>query len=116
MAAGDRDNYSGDSTYVAPTGGVTRGKIYLVSGKYVVARSTALAAATYLGGTGVIWATKAAGTGKAFVAGEKVYALANVINKTASGAVLVGVCLKAAATTDTEILIDTGTGLNVTAT
>ena len=116
MAAGDRDNYSGDLTYTAPSGGVTRGKIYKISSTWVVARETKDAAASFIGATGVVWATKAAGTGKSFVVGEKVYALAAVINKTASGAVLVGVCRKAAAATDTAILIDIGTGLAVTET
>lgn len=115
-SAGDRDNYSGDKSYTAPTGGVIRGKIYLISGTYVVARETKDAAAAFIGGTGVIWATKAAATGKSFVLGEKVYALANVVNKTATGAVPIGVCRQAAAATDTSILIDTGTGLAVTAT
>ena len=113
MAAGDRDNYSGDLLFVAPTGGVTRGRIYLNSGKYVVARSTALAGATYIGGGGVIWATKATGTGKAFDLGEKVYVLSNVIDKEGGGAVLLGVALKAAAASDTEILVDIGRGVTV---
>lgn len=116
MAAGDGINYSGVETYTAPTGGVTRGKIYLISGTYVVATETASAAATFLGRTGAVEATKATGTGKSFVKGEKVYVLANQINKTATGAVLVGVCRKAAATTDAVISIDIGTGLAVTAT
>ena len=116
MAAGDGINYSGVSEYVAPTGGVTRGKIYLISGTYVVASETAAVSVVFRGRTGLMQATKATGTGKSFVIGEKVYALSNVINKTATGGVLVGVCRRAAATTDTFIDIDTGTGLAVTAT
>jgi hypothetical protein len=113
--AGDRDNYSGDAVYTAPTGGVTRGEIYNISGIYVVARETADAAASFVGATGVVWATKATGTGKAFVVGEEVFALSNVVDKTATGAVLIGVCRKAAAVGDALVLIDTGTGLPVTA-
>ena len=116
MAAGDGINYSGVAEYTAPTGGVTRGKIYLLSGTSVVASETANAAATFRGRTGLCQATKATGTGKSFVLGEKVYALANVVNKTATGAVLIGVCRRAAATTDAFIDIDIGTGLAVTAT
>jgi hypothetical protein len=115
-AAGDGVNYSGVAEYTAPTGGVTRGKIYLISGQYVVAQETKDATVAFRGRTGPVEVTKATGTGKSFVIGEKVYALSNVINKTATGAVLVGVCLEAAATTDTSIKIDTGTGLAVTAT
>jgi hypothetical protein len=115
-SAGDRDNYSGDSSYTAPTGGVTKGKIYLISGTYVVARETVAVGLPFIGGTGVIRATKAAATGKSFVIGEKVYALANVVNKTATGAVLIGVAREAAGATDTSILIDTGNGLAPTAT
>jgi hypothetical protein len=115
MAAGDGINYSGVAEYTAPTGGVTRGKIYLISGTYVVASETANAGASFLGRTGTMEATKATGTGKSFVKGEKVFVLSNVINKKATGAVLVGRCLKAAATTDAAIDIDTGTGLAVTA-
>lgn len=116
MAAGDGINYSGVAEYTAPTGGVVRGKLYLISGMYVMASETAAAGVTFRGRTGLMQATKATGTGKSFVVGEKVYVLANQINKSATGAVLVGVCRKAAATTDAVIDIDIGTGLSVAAT
>ncbi len=115
-AAGDGCNYSNVIEYTAPTGGVTRGKIYLISGQYVVAQETVAATLAFRGRTGPVEATKAAATGKSFVVGEKVYVLSNVINKTATGAVLVGVCIEAAGATDTSIKIHMGTGLPVTAT
>ncbi len=115
-AAGDGVNYSNVLEYTAPTGGVIRGKVYLISGQYVVAQETKDAAALFRGRTGPVEMTKATGTGKSFVVGEKVYALSNQANKTATGAVLIGVCLEAAATTDTSIKVHLGNGLAVTAT
>lgn len=116
MANGDRTNFSGDLSFTAPTGGVTRGKIYLISGVYVVARETVAAGAAFLGAVqGAVKVEKAAGTGKAFVAGEKVYALSNVVNKTATGAVLIGYAIEAASATATSVKIWL-TGLPVTAT
>jgi predicted RecA/RadA family phage recombinase len=116
MPAGDRDNFNGDLEFTAPTGGVTRGRIYLISGVYVAARNTAAATEKFLGAVvGAVEVEKAAGTGKAFVAGEKIYALANVANKTGTGAVLVGFAIEAAAATAASVKVFL-TGLPVTAT
>ena len=116
MSAGDRQNFSGDLLLTAPTGGVTRGKIYLISGVYVVARETAAAGAPFLGAVnGPVVAEKATGTGKAFVIGEKIYALSSVADKDATGAVLVGFAIAAAATASGEVDVFL-TGLPVTAT
>lgn len=116
MSAGDRTNFSGDLRLTAPTGGVVRGKIYLISGVYVVARETAAAAASFLAAVkGSVTVEKATGSGKAFVVGEKVYFLANVVDKTASGAVLIGFALGAASAAADSIDIEL-TGLPVTAT
>lgn len=115
MSAGDRTNFSGDLQLTAPTGGVTRGSIYLISGVYVVARETAAAGASFLAAVeGAVEVTKATGTGKSFVAGEEVFALSNVANKTATGAVLVGYALESAGVSDSSIAIKL-TGLPVTA-
>lgn len=116
MSAGDRQNFSGDLSLTAPSGGVTRGKIYLISGIYVVARETAAAGAKFLGAVnGPVVVEKAAGTGKAFVVGEKIYALSNVADKTGTGAVLIGFALAAAAAASDEAEVYL-TGLPVTST
>ena len=116
MSAGDRQNFSGDLQLTAPTGGVVRGKIYLISGVYVVARETAAAGAKFLGAVnGPVVAEKATGTGKAFVIGEKIYALSNVADKDATGAVLIGFAIASAATASGEVDVFL-TGLPVTAT
>jgi len=104
MAVGDRINNNGDGLFTAPTGGVTRGKIYKIGDKQVVARQTVDAAATFLGAHwGDVEVTKAAGTGKTFALGAKVYALSNVAALNATGAVLIGYATKAAAATDTVV-------------
>ena len=116
MSAGDRQNFSGDLQLTAPTGGVVRGKIYLISGVYVVARETAAAGASFLGAvTGAAEVEKATGTGKAFVIGEKVYALSNVADKNGTGAVLIGFAIASASTASDEVDVFL-TGLPVTAT
>ena len=115
MSAGDRSNFSGDLSLTAPTGGVTRGSLYLISGVYVMARETASAGDSFLAAvTGPVEVTKATGTGKSFVAGEEAFFLANVINKTATGATLVGFVLEAAGVSDTTVKVYL-TGLPVTA-
>jgi len=116
MPQGDRDNFNGDLTLTAPSGGVVRGRIYLISGVYVVARETKDATEQFLAAVcGPVVVQKSAGTGKDFVAGEKVYYLANQADKTGTGAVLIGYSLEAAAATASEMLIYL-TGLPVTAT
>jgi predicted RecA/RadA family phage recombinase len=115
MATGDRVNFSGDLTFTAPTGGVTRGKIYNDEDIYVVARETADATEEYLGAvTGGVTMTKATGTGKSFSRGDEVFAVSNQADVTASGAVLIGWALSDASTSDTTVDVYL-TGLPVTA-
>lgn len=115
MATGDRTNFSGDLQLTAPTGGVVRGKLYLISGIYVMARETADAGDSFLAAChGPIEVTKATGTGKSFVAGEEVFALSNVVNKTATGAALIGFAIAAAGISDSTVKVFL-TGLPVTA-
>jgi hypothetical protein len=121
MAAGDRDNFSGDLSITAPTGGFTRGSIYLVNDAYFVARETKAAGSACLmaslAGAGAVWATKATGTGKSFAAGDKVYVKSNVAeNASSTGAVLLPcVCILAAGVSDTAVLVAAG-GIAPTAT
>lgn len=118
-AAGDRDNFSGDISVTAATGGYTKGKTYLVADSYVVARETKDAASTCIvAAKGCIWATKAAGTGKSFVVGDKVYVKSNVLeNATSTGAVLLNATvLEAAGATDTKVRIELHGGLSPAAT
>ncbi len=110
-SVGDRDNISGDLQVTVPTGGYTRGSIYLIADSYWIARETALAAALALVGvpaglTGM-WVTKAAATGKNFAIGDKVYVKSNVAeNATSTGAVLLPwVALAVAAATDTKVFV-----------
>lgn len=109
MSAGDRDNYSGDLSLTAPTGGVVKGKVYAISNSYVVARETKDAAAAFLAAcTGAVWATKVSGTGKSLAVGQKVYyaSASASVSPSTTGNVLIGRCLKAAAATDTSALIE----------
>lgn len=117
MAVGDRPNFSGDLSLTAPTGGVTRGLIYLIQGVYVVARETASAAAAFAAAVrGPVTVSKVAATGKSFAVGQKVYYVSATKNLTpsATGNVLVGFALSAAAATDTSVDVFM-TGLPVTA-
>lgn len=120
MATGDRNNFSGDISVTAATGGYTRGKIYLIADTYWVARETAAAAASCLMAAcvGCVEVTKATGTGKNFVVGDKLYVKSNVAeNATSTGAVLLnGTVVRVAATTDTTVLVQFHGGLPVTAT
>jgi predicted RecA/RadA family phage recombinase len=112
MAQGDRNNFSGDVTLTAPTGGVVRGQIYLIGDAYWVARETADAGDSFLAASpahGAVEVAKAAGTGKALAVGDKVFvktAKIDVAVSTGSSLVLGGVgCLKAAAAADTSVII-----------
>lgn len=113
--AGDRDNFSGDLVVTAPTGGHTRGLIYVAtSGAYGVARATVDAAAVgVLAVFGAVWATKLTG---AITAGQKIYQDSSTkkASTASTGNVLVGYAAKAAASGDTEVLVVMG-GLPVTA-
>ena len=107
MSAGQRDNFSGEETFTAPTGGVTKGKLYqIASGMIVVARETADAAATFLAGVeGVYDVTKATSTGVTFSKGGKVYwsSSTKTVTNASTGNTLIGFALEsvAAAATDT---------------
>mgnify|MGYP001132203551 CR=1 FL=1 len=105
MSTGDRNNYSGEFSFTAPTGGVTKGKLYQVgSGLIVVARQTVDAGATYTGATeGRLTVTKTAGTGITFVVGSKVYFDSNTATVTdvATSNTHCGYALAAAAAADT---------------
>lgn len=102
--AGDRDNFSGDVPFTAPTGGYTKGLFYAVTDTYGVARETVAATvATKLAVLGTVWATKNAATGKSFAIGDKVYIDASTKKATpnATGNTLIGIATRAAGATDT---------------
>lgn len=106
--AGDRDNFSGDVVFTAPTGGYTRGLIYLITDVYAVARETVAATAECkMALSGPVRATKNTGTGKSFAVGDKVYVDASTKKATpnATSNTLVGVALEAASTSATDVLI-----------
>jgi predicted RecA/RadA family phage recombinase len=97
-------------TLVAPSGGVVSGAGYVIGSLFVVALVTAAEGATFTGMTeGVFRMTKnAAGSGKAFTAGEAIF-WDNGSNKrwdkTASGLFQIGVAVAPALTTDTTVLV-----------
>ena len=108
MSAGDRDNFSGDLELTAPTGGVTRGRAYVINDGFAVARETASAGAAYLGAvSGTVWVQKATGTGKGFGVREEVFVQSNLADKTATGAVTpLGITVRAAAAADDKVLVE----------
>lgn len=109
---GSRDDFSGDVSLTAPTGGVTAGLIYNIIDSFLAARETKSAgAAALFAMTGPVWVTKVTGTGKSFAVGEKIYWLTGTkkAQKTATGATLIGRCLRAAAASDTAVLIEFST-------
>lgn len=120
IRAGQRDNFSGDISVTAATGGYTKGRIYLIADTYYVARETKSAGEACLMAKckGSVWCAKATGTGNSFVVGDKVYVLSNVLRPaTATGAVLLnGSVTQAAAVGDAEVLVDFDGALPVTAT
>lgn len=107
--SGDRDNFSGDITVTAPTGGYTRGKMYAVENSHVVARQTVDAAASCLVALrGPVWVDKVTGTGKSLAKGQKIYfvAASNAVSPSATGnTLLAATVLEAAAAADTSALI-----------
>lgn len=118
MAAGDRCNFSGDVSFTAPTGGYTRGLIYIVTDSYAVARETVVAAAVCkMALNGPVSVTKNTGTGKSFAIGDKVYMDASTKKATpnATSNTLVGYAIAAATTAETVVDVWM-TGLNVSAT
>lgn len=108
FAVGDRDNFSGDISVTAPTGGYTRGKLYLVSGMHMVARETKSAAEVCLMAVrGAVWVTKVAGN--ALVVGQKIYfvSASNSVTGSATGNTLLGgFVVQAALSAATEVLIN----------
>lgn len=110
MTAGQRENYSGDVSVTAPTGGYTKGSIYqLASGAYAVALETVAAGSACLmalpGSDRTVRATKVTGTGKSFSVGSKVYLTSASATPSATGNTLIGFAADTAATTDTEVPI-----------
>lgn len=106
-ATGDRDNFNGDFTFTAPTGGVVKGEIKQVgSGLIVVARESAAATATYLAAVqGRVTVNKDAATGITFAVGAKVYAdvSKDEVTDVTTGNVHIGYALTAATATDTTV-------------
>lgn len=91
MSAGDRNNNSGVEHVTAPTGGYTKGQIYLINDGYVIALETASAGALCLVAHEAqdVEVVKATGTGKSFAFGDKVYVKSNKAEPaTSTGAVL----------------------------
>lgn len=97
-------------TLIAPSGGVVAGKGYVIGSLFVVALTTAAAAAEFQGMTeGVFLMTKAAsGSGKAFTAGEAIFwdnGSNKQWDKTATGFYQIGVAVEAATTTATTVKV-----------
>jgi predicted RecA/RadA family phage recombinase len=90
---------------IAPSGGVVSGSGYVIGSLYVVALTAAAASAAFRGAwEGVFLMNKnAAGSGKAFTAGEAVFwdDTNKRWDKTATGFYQIGVVVEAALTTDT---------------
>jgi predicted RecA/RadA family phage recombinase len=115
MAQGDMSDHSGVISVTVPSGGYTKGKIYLLaSASLVVALETKAAAAACPVLTSknmkVVEVAKVAGTGKTIAAGAKVYFVSATNNVTgvASGNTLCGVCEEAATATATTVKIRFG--------
>lgn len=97
-------------TLIAPAGGVVSGVGYVIGSLFVVALVTAPAGATFTGMTeGVFRMPKAAaGSGKAFTAGEAIFwnnGASKQWDKTASGFFQIGVAVEDATTTATTVLV-----------
>jgi predicted RecA/RadA family phage recombinase len=97
-------------TLVAPAGGVVAGSGYVIGSLFVVALTTAAAGATFQGmSEGVFSMTKnAAGSGKAFTAGEAIFwddDSDKRWDKTGTGFFQCGVAVEAAASTDTTVKV-----------
>lgn len=95
---------------IAPSGGVVAGKGYVIGSLFVVALVTAAAGEVFAGATeGVFEMTKnAAGSGKAFTAGEAIFwdnGSDKRWDKTATGFFQCGVAVAAAATDATTVQV-----------
>ncbi len=97
-------------TLIAPSGGVVAGKGYVIGSLFVVALTTAAAAAEFQGMTeGVFLMTKNThASTKAFTAGEAIFwdnGADKRWDKTASGFFQIGVAVEAAASTATTVKV-----------
>lgn len=98
-------------TLIAPSGGVTAGVGYVIGSLFVVALTSAAEGAKFDGATeGVFTMTKAAaGSGKAFTAGEAIF-WDNGSNKrwdkTGAGFFQIGVAVAAADSTATTVTVE----------
>lgn len=115
MSAGDLHDHSGVITVIAPTGGYTRGNLYLIaSASIVVALETKPAGSPCAVLTSknakVVEVMKVAGTGKAIAAGAKVYFVSatNNVTGSASGNTLCGICEESAGDNATTVKIRFG--------
>ena len=114
---GQLDNNSGVREHTLTSGSVTRGNIYRVSGNYLVAMSSATGTdATWLAAEPgqCVWVNKVGAASDRAIAKEGiVYVNPTETGASAykagpaaiTGAVPIGVCLKAAGTTATEVLV-----------
>lgn len=107
MAAGDRDNFSGDLVDAAPTGGTTKGLMYNIQDSYFVARETKSATVDCVfAAQGAVRVTKVVATGDTFAIGDKVYFDGtDRVQPNSTGGTLVGIALEDAAQADTDVLI-----------
>jgi len=106
---GDRESFSGDLSFTAPAGGVTRGKGYKIGATYLVARETAVSGVAFVGAIqGSVYAAKV--TGVVVAKGDAAYqtiatnVMTNAIGS-GTGTVLIGKFLADAATADTKSLV-----------
>ncbi len=109
MAAGDLNNDNGVKSVTVPSGGYTKGSIYLIEDSYVVALETKAAAATCLvcHRADCIEVSKNTGTGISFAFGDKIYfKTAKLSAATSTGAVLLnGMALETAGTAATTVKV-----------
>jgi predicted RecA/RadA family phage recombinase len=109
MAAGDINNDNGVFSVTVPTGGYTKGQIYLILDSYVVALETKAAAATCLVAhrAHAVEVVKNTGGSNSFAFGDKVYVKANKAEPaTSTGAVLMNaVALETASTSATTVKV-----------
>ncbi len=97
-------------TLVAPSGGVVAGAGYVIGSLFVVALTSAAAGGAFSGMTeGVFSMPKAAaGSGKAFTAGEAIFwddGSNKRWDKTGAGLFQIGVAVEAAASADTTVKV-----------
>ena len=104
---GQGDNFSGVLELTAPTGGVTVGNLYSHGNTNVCARNTADAGEKYLAQvSGIVWAAKDAGTGKALAAGNGVKVTSNELVAAETGDTPIGRVIRDAAEADESVLVE----------